>query len=59
MNLATLTPTELDTLRIEILTEQERRASLLAIPATVAILAAQYVAAGGERSTLDAAIAPA
>ena len=58
MNLTTLTDTELDTHRIDVITEQERRASLAAIPATVATLAEQFIAAGGAQAELDAAIVP-
>lgn len=59
MELAALTAEELNTLRIDLLNEQERRANLAAIPAQVAVLAAVYCAAGGAQEDLAAAIAPA
>ena len=59
MNLTTLTDDQLDLHRIEVITEQERRTNLNAIPAQVTILAAQFITAGGEQATLDAAISPA
>ena len=45
--------------RIAVLNEQERRSNLAAIPAQVASLAAQYVAAGGDRADLDTAVSTA
>lgn len=59
MDLTTLTLGELAAVRVEILTEIERRATLAAIPDQVGALAARYVAAGGPQATLDAAILPA
>ena len=59
MDLTTLTDAELEQHRIDVLTEIERRSNLAAIPAQVATLAAQYVAAGGEQAELAAAIEPA
>ena len=59
MDLATLTDEELAEHRIAVLNEQERRSNLAAIPAQVASLAAQYVAAGGDRADLDTAVSTA
>ena len=58
MDLTTLTDSDLDAHRIAAITEQERRANLAAIPATVAALSAQFVAAGGDQTELEAAIVP-
>jgi len=58
MDLTTFTPEDLDALRIAVLTEQERRANLAAIPAQVAQLSAQFISAGGDQAALDAAISP-
>lgn len=59
MDLTTLTPEELDAHHIAVLNEIERRANLAAIPTQVASRATQYVAAGGDQTGLDAAVAPA
>lgn len=48
--------TDLDTLRVEILTEQERRANQARIPAEVAQLAQRYKDGGGDTADLTAAI---
>ncbi|WP_105033480.1 hypothetical protein [Cryobacterium aureum] len=58
MELTTLTDDELNTHRIEVTAEQERRAALKAIPALVATPAAKFFAFGGEQANLDAAITP-
>ena len=58
MTLTTLTDTELDARRIEVINEQERRANLAAIPAQVSMLAEQFIDAGGAQAELDAAVAP-
>lgn len=58
MDYKTLTDTELEQQRIEILTEQERRANLEQIPATIAELAAKYTDGGGQREALENAIKP-
>lgn len=51
--------TQLDQLRINVLTEQERRANLAHIPAQVADLAKTYRAGGGDENALmDAISAP-
>lgn len=54
--LRTLTDYDLDTLRRDVLTEQERRANLAAIPATVADLATKYRDGGGNPDDLKAVI---
>ena len=59
MNLTTLTDDELDLHRIEVITEQERRANLAAIPTQVSLLAVAFITAGGNQADLDAAIQPA
>lgn len=56
MDLKPLTNDELEQLRIDVLTEQERRANLAAIPQQVAALAQTYAAGGGDRALLAAAI---
>lgn len=58
MNLETLTDTELNAHRIAVITEQERRTNLAAIPAQVAMLAEQFITAGGAQAELNAAIVP-
>jgi hypothetical protein len=57
MDLLLLTDDELNTHRIEVITELERRANLAAIPAQVALLAVAFITAGGEQAELDAAVA--
>lgn len=59
MDLTVLTLEELDAHRIEVITEQERRANLAAIPSTIEMLSAQFIDAGGAQAELDAAVAPA
>ena len=56
IDLTTLTDEQLDELRVAILTEQERRANLAQIPATIQELAAKYTDGGGQREALEAAI---
>ena len=58
-NLTAYTDDNLDALRLLVLNEQERRAKLAQIPATVGQLAEQYVSAGGDASALTEAIASA
>ena len=58
MDISTLTETELDALRVEVLNEQERRANLATIPQTVADLAARFIAGGGEQATIEAVVVP-
>jgi len=52
----TLTDDDLDQLRRDALTEQERRANLAVIPEQVADLAAKYRDGGGDPDTLRAAL---
>lgn len=60
INLPTLTDEDLDTLRIGVLTEQERRQRMAAIPAQVAALATAYRDGGGDPDVLlDAITTPA
>lgn len=56
MDLKTMADEELETLRIGIAAEQERRYRLAAIPQQVAQLATQYREGGGEQDALVAAI---
>lgn len=48
---------QLDQLRVDVLTEQERRANLEQIPAQVTELAKTYRAGGGDEDALIQAIA--
>ena len=52
MDLTTYDDAALDALRVEVLTEQERRANRAAIPAQIEQLATAYVEAGGSRAEL-------
>lgn len=56
MDCKSLTDEQLDEARQAILIEQERRANLAQIPATIAELAAKYTYGGGQREALEAAI---
>ena len=56
MDLTTLTDEDLDALRVRVLTEQERRANLAQIPATIQELAAKYTDGGGDREELLKAV---
>ena len=47
---------QLDQLRVDVLTEQERRANLAQIPATIQELAAKYTEGGGDREELLKAV---
>lgn len=47
---------QLDALRVDVLTEQERRANLAQIPATIQELATKYTEGGGDRQTLEDAL---
>lgn len=58
MDYKSLTDEQLDEARREILTEQERRANLAQIPATIQELAAKYTDGGGDRKALEQAIKP-
>lgn len=50
--LATLTDEQLDTLRVSVLTEQERRANVAAIPAQIASLKQTFLDGGGDPADL-------
>ena len=56
MDLKTLTDEQLEQHRVEVLTEQERRANLAAIPAQIASLAATFTAGGGDPAVLVQAL---
>ena len=56
MDFKTLTDEQLDETRQEILIEQERRANLAQIPATIQELAAKYTEGGGDREELLKAV---
>ena len=56
MDFKTLTDEQLDETRQEILIEQERRANLAQIPATIQELAAKYTDGGGDREELLKAV---
>ena len=56
MDYKNLTDEELDEARTAILTEQERRANLAQIPATIQELAAKYTEGGGDREELLKAV---
>ena len=56
IDLSTLTDEQLDEQRVAILAEQERRANLAQIPATIQELAAKYKEGGGDREELLKAV---
>lgn len=56
MDYKTLTDEQLDEARQAILVEQERRANLEQIPATIQELAAKYAEGGGDREELLKAV---
>ena len=56
MDYKTLTDEQLDEARTAILTEQERRANLEQIPATIQELADKYAEGGGSREELLKAV---
>ena len=56
MDYKNLTDEQLDEARQAILIEQERRANLAQIPATIQELAAKYTDGGGDRQTLEDAL---
>lgn len=56
LNLATLTDTELDQLRVDVAAERERRDRLAQAPAQVAEIARRYTEDGGNPAGLTAAI---
>lgn len=47
---------QLDALRVDVLTEQERRSNLAAIPGQVSDLSRTYVEGGGDPAVLERAI---
>lgn len=53
MNLINFTDEALDTLRTDVLNEQERRQRLASTPAQVAALASRYMEDGGDPSLLS------
>ena len=59
MDYKSLTDDQLDEARTAILIEQERRANLAQIPATIQELADKYAEGGGDREELERAIKPA
>ena len=56
MDYKTLTDEQLDEARQAVLIEQERRANLAQIPATIQELAAKYTDGGGDREELLKAV---
>ena len=56
MDYKKLTDEQLDEARTAILIEQERRANLAQIPATIQELATKYTEGGGDRQALEEAI---
>ena len=56
MDYKSLTDEQLDEARQAILVEQERRANLAQIPATIQELAAKYTDGGGDREELLKAV---
>ena len=56
MDYKSLTDEQLDEARQKILTEQERRANLAQIPATIQELATKYTEGGGDREELIKAV---
>ena len=56
MDYKNLTDEQLEEARTAILAEQERRANLAQIPATIQELAAKYTDGGGDREALENAI---
>ena len=56
MDYKSLTDEQLDEARTSILVEQERRANLAQIPATIQELATKYAEGGGDREELLKAV---
>lgn len=56
MDCKKLTDAELKKYRIEIMVEEERRANLAQIPATIQELAARYTEDGGDREEILKAV---
>ena len=59
MDLVNLTNEDLDALRVSVINEIERRQRLATIPTTIAQLAAQFVAGGGNLAEIADAVATA
>ena len=59
MDLRTLTDDELEQHRVDILTEQERRARLANAPGQIAQLATAFIADGGDLAALTQAVSNA
>ena len=58
MSLRDMTDDDLDQLRRDVLTEQERRRNLATVPGTVAALSREYLDGGGDPQQLQDAITP-
>ena len=58
MDLKALSTEELDALRIDVLTEQERRANLAAIPEQIKELAEKFRDGGGDEDAIRDALTP-
>lgn len=56
MDVSTYTDDELESLRVAVATEQERRANLAAIPEQIALLARTFRDGGGDEGDLTAAL---
>ena len=56
MDLRTLTDDELEQHRVDVLTEQERRARLANAPGQIAQIATAFIADGGDIATLTDAL---
>lgn len=56
IDITTLSDEDLDTLRTNVMAEQERRARLASTPAIVADTARRYIADGGDKADLIAAL---
>ena len=56
MDLRTLTDDELEQHRVDVLTEQERRARLANAPPQISQIATAFIADGGDISTLTDAL---
>lgn len=58
MDLQALSDEDLDTLRVDVQTEQERRRDLATIPGQITDLTARYIAGGGDPTGLPPSPAP-
>ena len=56
MDLKTLTDDELEQRRMDVLTEQERRARLANAPGQISQIATEFIADGGDLATLTGAL---